>query len=249
MYQYIEDNILESADDIEVEINEETTSEEKEDDDKSIAIVGVALRAPEVTNMDELWDIVKNKKVVLSEINKSHFSTAVSSEKWVGGEIKEAYNFDPMFFGVSPSEARYMDPQQRTFLKVTYEAMQDGNIISDSDSKVGVYVGAEQNNYAEQFNNGRYIKAIEDCLKSGDSVEKIARILSAASMKSDAVPGNSLNELAARVSYTFGLKGPSMVLNTACSSSLVALSVACGDLRNGKVKAAVVGGIFQILHT
>ena len=243
LYQYIEDNILESADDVEVETTVETTTEEKEDDDKSIAIVGVALRAPQVTNIDELWDVVKNKKVVLSEINKSHFSTSVSSEKWVGGEIKDAYNFDPMFFGVSPSEARYMDPQQRTFLKVTYEAMQDGNIISDSDSKVGVYVGAEQNNYAEQFNNGRYIKAIEDCLKSGDSVEKIARILSAASMKSDAVPGNSLNELAARVSYTFGLKGPSMVLNTACSSSLVALSVACGDLRNGKVKAAVVGGV------
>lgn len=238
LYDYVYENSGMSATKI-----EETDVREKDSMDDKVAIVGLALRAPEVENLEDLWDVVKNKKVVLKEISPSHFVTASTDKEYIGGEIKEVYEFDPMFFGISPAEAKCIDPQQRMLLKVAYEALQDASLISDVNKKIGVYVGSEQNTYSEQFNNGRYLKILEQCMNRAEDVEKIKDVLAAVTMKPDAVSGNSMNELAARVSYTFGLRGPSMVVNTACSSSLVALSIACGDIKNGNVHAAVVGGV------
>lgn len=53
--------------------------------------------------------------------------------------------------------------------------------------------------------------------------------------------GQDSSIIAARVSYTFGLQGPSLVVNTACSSSLVAIHLACQSLRDGESTLAIAG--------
>lgn len=63
-----------------------------------------------------------------------------------------------------------------------------------------------------------------------------------------AATGISKAMTANRVSWFFGLRGPSLTLDTACSSSLYALHLACQSLKLGETSQALVAGVNMILH-
>jgi fatty acid synthase len=53
--------------------------------------------------------------------------------------------------------------------------------------------------------------------------------------------------MANRISYTLGIRGPSLLVDTACSSSTYALDLAFYAIQNGNCEAALVGGSNIIL--
>ena len=60
--------------------------------------------------------------------------------------------------------------------------------------------------------------------------------------------GQALSIAAARLSYTYDLRGPAMAVDTACSSSLVAADLALKAVRRGDGKdGALIGGVNLIL--
>jgi amino acid adenylation domain-containing protein len=207
-----------------------------------IAIIGISGRYPQSNNLDDYWDNLKNSRDCITEVpeerwNWREFYTENRAEKGrhfskYGGFIEGVDEFDPIFFGISPKEAKMIDPQERLFLEHSWNAMEDAgytreslenNREQDLTEQVGVYAGVMYGEYQ--------LFGAEESLK-GNHI---------------GVPGN-LASIANRVSYVFNLHGPSMTTDTMCSSSLTAIHLACQDLKLRRTSMAIAGGVNVTIH-
>lgn len=144
-----------------------TSIEHPSSDRVDIAIVGLSGRFPQANNIDEYWHNLHTGKDCITPIPESRWdatgfyykdkqqaiSQGRSYSNW-GGFISEVEHFDPLFFGISPKEAKRIDPQERIFIQEVYHCIEDAgytpeNLIERDDSlrKVGVYVGVMNGYY------------------------------------------------------------------------------------------------------
>lgn len=133
--------------------------------------------------------------------------------------------FDPSFFGITPVEAMWMDPQQRKLLEVVYESLESGGVtLKDvSGSSTACFIAS----FTADFQQMAFKEP--------------------AFRHSLAATGVDPGIISNRISHVFNLKGPSIVVNTACSSSVYAMHNACNALRNQECSAAIVGGVNLVL--
>ncbi|MGA6153853.1 SDR family NAD(P)-dependent oxidoreductase [Stenotrophomonas sp. NPDC087984] len=184
-----------------------------------VAIVGMACRYPGgVRTPDDLWDLVAGGVDATSDFPGDRGWRLAPGDSLTerGGFLDDAGDFDPAFFGVSPREARGMDPQQRLALEVAWESLENAGILPETlhGGSTGVFVGASYQGY--------------DTLADDTSEVMI---------------GNVSSVISGRIAYTLGLGGPALTIDTACSSSLVALHLACDSLRRGECDLALAGGV------
>lgn len=210
---------------------------------RDIAIIGLAGRYPQARNINEFWENLKGGKNCISEIPLERWNwqqyfhadrieaggMGKSYGKW-GGFMADVDKFDPLFFKISPSEAEVMDPQERLFLQVAWEVLEDAGYTQKSLSaiagrepelKVGVFAGATWQEYQ---------------LHSQPAAGNGTALL------------NNICNIANRVSYCCGFNGSSLTVDTACSSSLTAIDLACASLIQGTNTMAIAGGVNLSLH-
>ncbi|MFP4489325.1 MAG: condensation domain-containing protein, partial [Bacteroidales bacterium] len=199
-----------------------------------IAVIGMAGRFPGSENIDGFWDTIINGREQIVRHSREELE-----EKNVPGEMLDntryvyasprldiADKFDSAFFGFTPREADFMDPQHRMFLEVCYEAMESAGYLKEShDFPVGVFGGCGMNNYL--------VKNILPAALKGNSIGEMQTILN-----------NNSDYLTTRVSYKMNLRGPSIDIQTACSTSLVAVHMACRSITDGESRMALAGGSF-----
>jgi len=200
-----------------------------------IAIVGAACRLPGASNLEQFWDLLISGRHAIGEIPDERWTKSFyfhpsgtsrgKSYTWAAGIIEGIDLFDADFFGISRREAEQIDPQQRLFLELAWEALEDAGLDATrlAGSGGGVYVGSSSTDYGT--------------LLQGDPAAGNAYFMS----------GNALSVIANRVSHFLDLHGPSFTVDTACSSAAVALNLACEAIREGRVPFAVVGGVNLLL--
>jgi acyl transferase domain-containing protein/NADPH:quinone reductase-like Zn-dependent oxidoreductase/NAD(P)-dependent dehydrogenase (short-subunit alcohol dehydrogenase family)/acyl carrier protein len=206
-----------------------------EDDIQMIAITGIGCRFPKADGPDAFWDLLRGGVDAITEVPRDRWdleffyhpdveTPGKMNTRW-GGFLEHVDRFDPQFFSIAPREAVRMDPQQRILLEVAWEALEDaGQVAADlAGSKTGVFIGISSNDYGQ--------RQLSDPNLSD----------------SYAGTGNALSIAANRLSYVFGLQGPSMAVDTACSSSLAAIHLACRSLSTGESTLALAGGVNIIL--
>lgn len=110
-------------------------------------------------------------------------------------------------------------------LELMQEALDDAGIPVGGlgGSQTGVFVGAMWSEY------GAGIRADPDLVTE------------------HTLAGGDPSIIPARLSYTLGARGPSLLVNTACSSSLVAVHLAAQSLRAGECDTALAGGVSLML--
>ena len=204
-----------------------------------IAIIGMGCRFPGGANNPQMyWDLLRNGRDAVCQVPADRWDVEAyyandPDAEWKmsvreGGFLSQPIaDFDCEFFGLSPREANYVDPQQRLTLEVAWEALEDAGIDPSSlaGSDTGVYIGFLSSDYGRVPFNAIQTR---DLPYMGT--------------------GNELSFSAGRVSYVLGLQGPAMVVATACSSALVSAHLACQALRQGECSLALAGGVNLILQ-
>jgi len=200
---------------------------------EDIVIVGLSGRYPKANNLNEFWINLKKGVDCISEVPKKRWNHSLyydpergkadkTYSKW-GGFLDDIEMFDPMFFNITPNEAKYMDPQVRLFLETAWHTIEDAGYTRSSlrNQKVGVFVGVMYGMY--ELLEGEY---------NGIRIPLSAPYASVAN----------------RVSYFMDFHGPSMAIDTMCSSSLTAIHLACESIRSGGCDTALAGGVNLTLH-
>lgn len=201
--------------------------------DGSLAVVGMAVAVPRARTLEQLWQhfeqgvcCVDTWEAADSDPAGDLDSMLLQHGKQVlaGGIIDNPALFDAEYFGMSRLDAELLDPQQRVFLEVAHEALENAASPPASRKATGVFAGCAISSYLHY-----------NVLPRRDVVERVGAYPITLS--------NDKDFLATRVSYKLGLGGPSMSVQTACSSSLVAIHVAAQSLLAGECDTALAGGV------
>ncbi|WP_326557548.1 non-ribosomal peptide synthetase/type I polyketide synthase [Micromonospora sp. NBC_01796] len=211
-------------------------------DDRRIAIIGMAFRLPGADTPEAYWRNIRDGVTsvrrfgpeelagagIPAEVRESPDFVAVS------GVLDDIDSFDAEFFGMSPQEARTVDPQHRLFLETCYHALENGGYAATRpDVRVGIFAGVGyhlyplntylRNNLGEARWEGDFASAFQVAV------------------------GNFNDFAATRVAYRLGLTGPAITVQTGCSTSLVAVHLAGQALLAGDADLALAGA--SAVHT
>ncbi|MFG2551509.1 amino acid adenylation domain-containing protein [Streptomyces sp. NPDC048581] len=193
-----------------------------------IAVIGMGCRLPGgVRSPEQYWDFLLRSQSGTGPVPSDRWDPQRWGGVKGGGFLDEVDRFDAGFFGISPREAAALDPQQRMFLEVAWEALEHAGQSPDrlSGSPTGVYLGVTTYDYTQ--NQMQHVVP--------DELEMYC------------TTSNASTFAAGRLSYWLGLSGPSLSVDTACSSSLVAVHLACQSLRSGETSMALAGGVNVLL--
>ncbi len=198
-----------------------------------IAIIAVAGRFTGAKDIESFWQNLRDGVESISRltdeelINSGVSLDLLSNPNYIKASavLSDIELFDANFFAYSAKEAEIIDPQQRLFLELAWEAIEKAGYDPQTyNGLIGVYGGVGMSRYL-----------LNNLYPHHQLLETIDPIQLGISNDKDFLP--------TRVAYKLNLTGPAVNVQTACSTSLVAVHVACQSLLNGECDIALAGGV------
>jgi acyl transferase domain-containing protein len=204
-------------------------------DGTEIAVVGMSGRFPAAPDLAAYWRNLRDGVDAARRLGPQELATLGVPPALAGdpryvpvtSQMPDIECFDAPFFGITDREAEMLDPQQRIWLELAWEALESGGVDPETEAgrrAIGVFAGASLSTYL-LFN-------LAAGLAPGTGTDPL-----------EALTGNSGDSLATRISYKLNLKGPSFTVQSACSTSLLAVHLACASLLNEECDLALAGGV------
>lgn len=214
--------------------NRNATHPSNDSHSESIAVVGMAIKAPNADDIAEFTEMLKTGKSQHELVTPDRLMFDMLFRKEPNPDkdhyycnfMRDTDAFDHKFFKRSPREAVSMDPQARLSLQCAYQAVEQSGYFSEPQLRderartwknhIGIYVGCCGSDY--EHNAGNH----EPNAFTGT--------------------GGFRSFVSGRISHYFGWTGPNMLYDTACSSAAVAIHAACRSILTGESSAALAGG-------
>ncbi|HEX4221901.1 MAG TPA: beta-ketoacyl synthase N-terminal-like domain-containing protein [Pseudonocardiaceae bacterium] len=227
-----------------------------------VAIVGMGVILPGAANLDTYWDNLVAGVDAITEIpdrlrdNDFHDQPGTGPDRTHGhrgGFIADTVAFDPVAFGIPPSDLDGMEPDQLTALATAVAAIDDAGGFDrlGERTKVGVvlgrggYLSPGLLRFDQRVRTVRQItRTVRELVPSVDvDALRTALLEPLGEFSAQSAIGLVPNLAASRVANRLDLRGPAYTVDAACASSLVAIDNAVNELTLGRCDVVLAGGV------
>ncbi len=225
-----------------------------------IAIIGMACIFPQAPDLASFWNNVVGCVDAVGEPapnwDAERYLQSGRIKTPFGGYLKDLYRFDPREFGIMPNSMDGGEPDQFLALRVARDALLDAGYLGTAfdHTETGIILGHSTYLHRGQVtvvqNNIVLDQAVE-LLKAalpGMNAAALDQVRSMLAAKlpptnSDTAPGLVPNVMTGRIANRLNLRGPNYLVDAACSSSLLAVGAAMDELRAGRSRLMLAGGV------
>ncbi len=226
-----------------------------------VAVIGIGCLFPGSKDKKGYWQDITNGRDMVREVPPSHFlidhyfdpDPLVPDKTYCRqGAFLDPIEFDPMAFGIPPTNLAATDTSQLLSLLVAQQVLNDafpGQLKNMDRSRIGVVMGVAAglellSEMTKRLAKPNWVKGMREAGLPEDEVQDICERIMAthAPWKESTFPGLLGNVVSGRIANYFDLGGINCTSDAACASSFSALSQGINELYIGSSDVVLVGG-------
>ncbi|MEZ4580033.1 MAG: beta-ketoacyl synthase N-terminal-like domain-containing protein [Desulfobacterales bacterium] len=226
-----------------------------------VAVIGIGCLFPGSKDKKGYWQDITNGRDMVREVPPSHFlidhyfdpDPLVPDKTYCRqGAFLDPIEFDPMAFGIPPTNLAATDTSQLLSLLVAQQVLNDafpGQLKNMDRSRIGVVMGVAAglellSEMTNRLAKPNWVKGMREAGLPEDEVQDICERIMAthAPWKESTFPGLLGNVVSGRIANYFDLGGINCTSDAACASSFSALSQGINELYIGSSDVVLVGG-------
>jgi len=227
-----------------------------------IAVVGVSALFPGSADARGFWADILAGRDLITDVPSTHWlmedyydpePSALDKTYCKRGAFLSAVDFDPMEFGIPPSNLPSTDTSQILALIVAQKVLEDasqGQFAAMDRERVSVVLGVTSgqqllNSMVSRLQRPVWTKALRESGIPETEVQAICDRIAKnyVPWHESTFPGLLGNVVAGRIANRFDLRGTNAVTDAACASSLAAVSMGINELQLGQSDLVISGGV------